>query len=89
MGKQIKNKLKRELQGAESVIDVQLYSRVITEYSMQLSNSRHLVVNLTIRTCSCRWWQINRFPCRYAMAVMSRGKKWVCDYVSVCYKGPM
>jgi len=75
VGCRIENKLKRELEGAESVINVQLYSRVIGEYSVQLSNSRCLVVNLMNRTCSCGWWQINGFPCRHAMVVIRREKK--------------
>jgi len=88
VGNRIENKLKRELEDAESVIDVQLYNRVSGEYSVQLSNSRRLVVNLVNSTCSCQWWQINGFLWRYAMMVIIREKKWVYDYVSICYKGP-
>ena len=35
----IESKLKKELAKAESVIDVQIYNRVTSEYSVQLSNS--------------------------------------------------
>ncbi|KAJ8425718.1 hypothetical protein Cgig2_015866 [Carnegiea gigantea] len=31
---------------------------------------------------------INEFPYRHATAVITHEKKWVYDYVSVCYKGP-
>ena len=51
----IKKKLKREFEGTESVIDVYLHNRVSDEYSVQLSNSRCLVVNLANSTCSCQW----------------------------------
>ncbi|KAJ8423715.1 hypothetical protein Cgig2_002087 [Carnegiea gigantea] len=83
----VEKKLKRKLEGAESVIDVQLYTKGSNEYRVQLSNSRCLVVNLTNRTCSCLWWQIHGFLYRHSMAVIRQEKKWVYDYVSACYKG--
>ena len=86
VGNRIEHNLKAELLYTESVIDVQLYSRLTGEYSVQLSNSRHLVVNLSGGECSCRWWQLQGFPCRHAMAVIKKEKKWVYDFVNVCYK---
>ena len=58
VGNRIEKKLKKELLYAESVIDVQLYCRLSGEYSVQLSNSRRLVVNLYKGECSYRWWQL-------------------------------
>ena len=56
VGGRIEKKLKKELAYADAVIDVQAYNRVSGEYSVQLSNSRRLVVKLTKSQCSCRWW---------------------------------
>ena len=86
VGNRIEKKLKKELLYAESVIEVQLYSRLTGKYSVQLSSSRRLVVNLCRGECTCRWWQLQGFPCRHAMAVIQKEKKWVYDFVNECYK---
>ena len=78
--------MKKELANADSVIDMQLYNQVSGEHRVQLSNSQPLVVNLTSRKCSCRWWQIQGFSYRYAMAVIKKEKKWGYHFVNVCYK---
>jgi len=41
--------LKKELANVESVIDIQLYNGFSGEYSVQVSNSRWLVLNSPIR----------------------------------------
>ena len=86
VGDRIQKKLKKELANADSVIDVQAYNRSCGEFSVQLSNSHRVVVTLSKGECSCRWWQIKGFPCRHGMAVIRKEKKWVYDYVNVCYK---
>ena len=86
VGNRIEKKLKKELVYAESVIDVQLDCRVSGEYSVQLSNSRRLLVNLCTGECSYRCWQLQGCPCRHAMAVIKKEKKWVYDFVNECYK---
>jgi len=58
VGVRMEKKLKRANEEADSVIDVQVYNGGGGEYTVQLSNSRRLVVNLTNGTCSCRWWHI-------------------------------
>jgi len=75
VGDRIEKMLKKELANAESVIDVQLYNQVSGEYSIQLNNSRCLAVNLRRGECSCRWWQMQGFPCRHAMVVIKKEKK--------------
>jgi len=75
VGDRIEKMLKKELANAESVIDVQLYNQVSGEYSIQLNNSRCLVVKLRRGECSCRWWQMQGFPCRHAMVVIKKEKK--------------
>jgi len=86
VGDRIEKKLSKELANADSLIVVQAYNRVSGEFSVQLNNSRRLVVMLSKGECSCRWWQIKGFPCRHDMEVIRKEKKWVYDYVNVCYK---
>jgi len=45
----IKNKLRKELEATESMLYMEMDSRVRGEHSVQLSNSRCLVVNLSNR----------------------------------------
>ena len=82
----IEKKLTTKLASTDSVIDVQLYDRGCGEYSVQLSNSRCLVVTLSKGKCSYKWWRIKGFPCRHGMAVIRKEKEWVYDFVNVCYK---
>ena len=56
VGDRIEKKLSKELANADSVVDVQMYDRASGEYSVQLSNSRRLVVTLSKGECTCRWW---------------------------------
>ena len=65
-----------------------MYSRSLGEYSVKLTNSRCLVVNLKAGTCSCRGWQLRGLPCVHAMAVIEKEKLWVYDYVNLYYKAP-
>ncbi|XP_021832919.1 uncharacterized protein LOC110772760 [Prunus avium] len=44
----------------------------------------YVMVDLGQRTCSCRLWQIDDFPCTHAVAAILAKKDSVCDYVE-CY----
>jgi len=88
VGERVETNLKKELAKAESVIEVQMYNRVTGEYSVQLTNSRCLVVNPSSRECSCGWWQGQGIPCKHAMTVIKKDKKWVYEYVDVVTRLP-
>jgi len=61
------------------VMHVDMYSRSLGEYSVKLTNSRCLVVNLRSGACSCRAWQLRGLPCVHAMAVIEKEKLSVYD----------
>ena len=82
----IERKLRDTLALAGSVMEITLFSSTNGEYGLQLTNKRRLVVNLTRRTCSCRWWQLRALPCGHAMAVIEREQLSVYNYVGDCYK---
>ena len=86
MGSKIEGKLRETLGQVGSVMEMTLFSSITGEYGVQLTNNRSLVVNLSRRTCSCRWWQLRGLPCAHAMAITEREKLGVYDYVSDCYK---
>jgi len=86
VGYKIEKKLRETLGLVRSVADITLFSSTIGQYGVQLTNNRRLVINLTRRTCSCRWWQLRGLPCAHAMAIIEREKLRVYDYVSDCYK---
>jgi len=86
VGSKIEGKLRETLGLVGSAMEMTLFSSTTGEYGLQLTNNRRLVVNLSRRTCSCRWWQLRRLPCAHAMAVIEREKLRVYDYVSDCYK---
>jgi len=43
------------------------------------------VVNLVLRTCTCRGWDLTGIPCRHALAVMREERLKVEDYVDDFY----
>ncbi|CAL2237863.1 unnamed protein product [Prunus armeniaca] len=51
---------------------------VFADYSM--------MVDLEQRTCSCRLWQIDGFPCTHAVAAILAKKDLVYDYVDCYYR---
>jgi len=71
----IEKKFNKELANADSIIDVQSYNGASGEFTVQLSNSRRLVVTLSKGECSYGWWQIKGFPCRHGMVVIRKEKK--------------
>lgn len=68
----IENKLRNTLQKIGSVIQVEMYSRSLGEYSVRLTNNHCLVVKLRGGTCSCKGWQLHGLPCVHAMAVIEK-----------------
>ena len=55
VGSKIEHKLRETLGLVGSVTDIKLFSSTTGEYGVLLTNNRRLVVNLTRRTCNCRW----------------------------------
>ncbi|XP_008227197.1 PREDICTED: uncharacterized protein LOC103326736 [Prunus mume] len=45
-----------------------------------------VIVDLEQRTCSCRFWQIDGFPCTHAVAAILAKKDSVYDYVECYYR---
>ena len=65
---------------------VECYSLMLGEYSVELTNSRRLVVKLGQQTCTCRQWQMRGLPCCHALAIIAKANLWVYDYVHPIYK---
>ena len=59
---------------------------MLGEYSVELTNSRKLVVKPGEQTCTCRQWQLRGIPCCHALAVIAKANLWVYDYVHPIYK---
>jgi len=68
------------------VTAIELYSMMLGEYSVMLTNSRKLVVKLGSHTCTCRKWQMTSLPCCHTLAVITKGNLWVYDFVDPMYK---
>ena len=66
--------------------DVECYSLMFGEYSMELTNSRKLIMMLRQQTCTCRKWQMRGLPCYHALAVIAKVNLWVYDWVHPIYK---
>ncbi|KAJ8436084.1 hypothetical protein Cgig2_000986 [Carnegiea gigantea] len=58
---------------------VECYSLMFGEYSMELTDSRKLVVKLGQQTCTCRQGQMRGLPCCHALAVIAKANLWVVD----------
>ena len=86
VGSKIERKLRETLGLVGSVMEITLFISTNGEYGVQLTNNRRLVVNLTRRTCSCTWWQLQGLLCAHSMVVIEREKLRVYDYVNDCYK---
>ena len=81
VGQKIEKKLNKTLRQVGIMMGVTLFKTTLGQYSVQLTNNRRLVMNLTRRTCSCRWWQLHRLPYAHAMAIIENDKLLVYDYV--------
>ena len=79
MGSKIEGILRETLGLVGSVMEFALLSLTNGEYRVQLTNNRRLVVNLTRRTCSCTWWQLQGLLCAHSMVVIEREKLRVYD----------
>ncbi|KAJ8424836.1 LOW QUALITY PROTEIN: hypothetical protein Cgig2_031571 [Carnegiea gigantea] len=62
------------------------YSLMLGNYSVELTNSRRLVVKLGQQTCTCRQWQMHDLPCYHALAMIVKANLWVYNYVHPIYK---
>ena len=49
-------KLQMILSEIGAVSELKLFNTLVEEYDFELTNGRRLVVNLSRRTCSCKWW---------------------------------
>jgi len=85
-GRGLEKKLQTTLSEIGVVSEVKLLNTSIGEYGVELTNGRRLVVNLSWRACSCKWWQLRELPCLHGMAVIENQKLWLYDLVDDCYK---
>lgn len=86
VGGRIEQKLADTYRQLGCVAAVECYSFTLGEYSVELSNSRKLVVKLGPQTCTCRQWQRRGLPCCHALAVIAKANLWVYDFVHPIYK---
>ncbi|KAJ8428661.1 hypothetical protein Cgig2_006282 [Carnegiea gigantea] len=68
------------------IVVVECYNLMLGEYSVELTNSRKLLVTLGQQTCACRQWQMLGILCCHALAVAAKANLWVYDYVHLIYK---
>ncbi|KAI5353672.1 hypothetical protein L3X38_006566 [Prunus dulcis] len=57
-----------------------------TVLSIYLVDAHMLLRRKSLRTCSCRLWQIDGFPCTHAVAAILAKRDSVYDYVEYYYK---
>jgi len=86
VGERIEQKLADTYQKMGCIAAVECYSLMLGEYSVELTNSRKLMVKLGQQTCTCRTWQTRGIPCCHALAVIAKANLWVYDYVHPIYK---
>ena len=86
VGERIEQKLVDTYRKMGCIAVVEYYSLMLEEYSVELTNSRKLVVKLGQQTCTCRAWQTRGNPCCHALAVIATANLWVYDYVYPIYK---
>lgn len=53
------------------------------------SGEKTHAVNLEVRTCGCRKWDITNMPCNHAISAIYKAKQHLEDYVSAFFKKPM
>jgi len=51
---------------------MECYSMLLGEYSVLLTNSRKLVVQLGSQMCTCQKWQMTGLPYSHALAVIAK-----------------
>lgn len=86
MGERIEQKLADTYQKMGCIAAMECYSLMLGEYSVELTNSRKLLVKLGQQTCTCRVWQMQGIPCYRALVVIAKANLWVYDYVHPIYK---
>ena len=86
VGEKIEQKLADTYKKMGCITIVEYYSLMLGEYSVELTNSRKLVVKLGQQKCTCRVWQTRGIPCCHALGVIAKANLWVYDYVHPIYK---
>ncbi|XP_048138643.1 uncharacterized protein LOC115734876 isoform X2 [Rhodamnia argentea] len=51
-----------------------------------LDKSVKFVVDVSMRECTCRRWQLTGIPCPHAISALNHKKKDAYDYIDECYK---
>jgi len=82
VGEKVETKLHTTLGQIGAVSEIKLFNTALKEYGVELTNSRRLVVSLSRRTRSCKWWQLWGLPCLHTMDVIQSQKLLVYDFVS-------
>lgn len=54
-------------------------------FEVQEKEDRKFTVNLSQRTCSCRYWQLSGLPCCHAISCIYKASKQLDDYIAKCY----
>jgi len=85
MSVRIEQKLADTYQKISCITVVECYSAMLGEYSVELTNSRKLVVKLGQQTCTCMQWQMLGLPCCHALTVIAKVNVWVYYYVHPIY----
>ncbi|KAJ8424632.1 hypothetical protein Cgig2_032812 [Carnegiea gigantea] len=72
VGERIEQKLAGTYKKMGCIAAVECYSLRLGEYSVELTNSRRLVVKLEQQTYTCKQWHMRGLPCCHALAVIAK-----------------
>ncbi|KAK2644871.1 hypothetical protein Ddye_020066 [Dipteronia dyeriana] len=61
-------------------------SSIVESMNSCLDRNKDGLVNLYEKTCSCAKFEVDKLPCRHALAVIRYAKKPLPDYCGDCYK---
>ncbi|KAK0585066.1 hypothetical protein LWI29_022968 [Acer saccharum] len=61
-------------------------SSIAESMNLCLDGNKDGLVNLSEKTCSCMKFQVDKLPCRHALAAIRFAKKPVADFCGDCYK---
>ncbi|KAJ8425935.1 hypothetical protein Cgig2_018733 [Carnegiea gigantea] len=76
VGERIKQRLADIYKKMSCITAVECYSLILGKYSMELTNSRKLVVK----------WEMRGLPCCHDLAVIAKANLWLYDYVHPIYQ---
>jgi hypothetical protein len=54
-------------------------------FEVQEKEDRKYVVDMTLRTCTCRYWQLSGLPCCHAISCIYKASRKLDDYIAPCY----